>query len=32
MKYLEEKVKSAQERIKELQMLIEAWRKQLDKK
>ena len=32
MKYLEEKVKSAQERIKELQMLIAAWRKQLDKK
>jgi len=32
MKYLEEKIKSAQDRIKELQMLIEEWRKQLDKK
>ncbi len=32
MKYLEEKIKSAEGRIKELQMLIEAWRKQLDKK
>ena len=32
MKYLEEKIESAQARIKELQMLIEEWRKQLDKK
>ncbi len=32
MKYLEEKIKSAEGRIKELQMLIAAWRKQLDKK
>ena len=32
MKYLDEKIKSAEGRIKELQMLIEAWRKQLDKK
>ena len=32
MKYLEEKIESAQARIKELQMMIEEWRKKLDKK
>jgi hypothetical protein len=32
MKYLEEKIKSAQDRQKELQLLIDEWKKQLDKK
>jgi FtsZ-binding cell division protein ZapB len=32
MKYLEEKIESAKARIKELQMLIDEWKKQLDKK
>ncbi len=32
MKYLEEKIKSAEDRIKELQFLIVEWKKQLDKK
>ncbi len=32
MKYLEEKIKSAEDRQKELQLLIDAWKKQLDKK
>ena len=32
MKYLEDKIKSAQDRQKELQLLIDEWKKQLDKK
>jgi len=28
MKYLEEKIKAAEQRIKELQLLIEHWKKQ----
>ncbi len=32
MNYLKEKIKSAQDRIKELQLLIDEWKKQLDKK
>jgi|TARA_R100000781_G_C3976765_1_gene92096 hypothetical protein len=32
MKYLEEKIKTAQERQKELQLLIESWKQQLENK
>ena len=32
MKYLEEKINSAEDRIKELQMLIAEWKKQLEEK
>jgi len=32
MKYLEEKIKGARERIKELELLISEWKKQLEKK
>ena len=32
MKYLEEKINSAKDRIKELQMLIAEWKKQLEEK
>jgi hypothetical protein len=32
MNYLEEKIKSANDRIIELQLLIEHWQKQLDEK
>tara|TARA_B100001250_G_scaffold107226_1_gene90430 strand:+ start:801 stop:902 length:102 start_codon:yes stop_codon:yes gene_type:complete len=32
MKYLEEKINSAENRIKELQMLIAEWKKQLEEK
>ena len=32
MKYLEEKIKAAEDRQRELQLLIDAWKKQLDKK
>ena len=32
MKYLEEKIKGARERIKELELLIAEWTKQLEKK
>tara|TARA_B100001996_G_scaffold300893_1_gene241386 strand:+ start:457 stop:558 length:102 start_codon:yes stop_codon:yes gene_type:complete len=32
MKYLEEKIKSSEDRIKELQILILEWKKQLEEK
>ena len=32
MKYLEEKIKSVEDRIKELQILIGEWKKQLTEK
>ena len=32
MIYLEEKIKSNEERIRELQLLISAWKKQLEEK
>ena len=32
MKHLEEKIKNAQDRIKEFELLIEAWRKALEEK
>jgi len=32
MKYLEEKIKGARERIKELEFLISEWKKQLEAK
>ncbi len=32
MKYLEEKIKTAEERILELQLLIDAWKQQLKEK
>jgi hypothetical protein len=32
MKYLEEKIQEAEKRIKELQLLINEWKNQLDKK
>ena len=32
MKYLEEKIQEAEKRMKELQLLINEWKNQLDKK
>jgi peptidoglycan hydrolase CwlO-like protein len=32
MSYLEEKIESTEKRIKELQLLIESWKKQIEQK